>query len=81
MAVTSFSRLGDQNFPTPSENQQKTTMSALPARFAFGAERALRPAVMPRQVSGPVPAKPVRRSEPRPVKDDDFLQRLRESGL
>lgn len=56
-------------------------MSAAPARPTPGFERAVRPPVLPRQVSGPVHDTVARRPEPRRERGDDFLQRLRESGL
>jgi hypothetical protein len=58
-----------------------TIMSAAPARPTPGSERAVRPPILPRQVSGPVHDTTTRRTEPRRERGDDFLQRLRESGL
>jgi hypothetical protein len=80
MAVTNVAQHGTQNFAIATQHQ-RSIMSAAPARPTPGFERAVRPPVLPRQVSGPVHDTAARRPEPRRERGDDFLQRLRESGL
>jgi hypothetical protein len=79
MAVTRISSSGTQNpLNTPPP---PIIMPAAPAHIAPGPERAPRPPILPRQMSGTGQAALTRRTEPRRSKGDDFLQRLRESGL
>jgi hypothetical protein len=79
MAVTRISLSGTQNpLTTPPTSN---IMPAAPAHIAPGSERAPRTPILPRQMSGQGKAALTRRTEPRRSKGDDFLQRLRESGL